>query len=210
MEGRLAIFCQTAGITTCPNNQSRTMTIRATTHSEGRILQTIQGCRRNSNVGVALITSIGSIGFLLASASSYWQLDLLPTGHGSPLLFVPQGLAMGLYGIAGSLLAVYFWIGIALDVGSGENCFNQDNGRLTVRRRGFRQWIQVDLALDEIQAVKVDIREGLNPRRRLALKLRGRRDLPLTGVGQPMALAELEASGARLASFLNVPLQGAS
>ena len=189
---------------------NHTMTIQATTHSERQILQTIQGSRRNSNVGVALITSLGSIGFLLASASSYWQLDLLPTGHPSQLLFVPQGLVMGLYALAGSLLALYFWIGIALDVGSGENCFNQDSGRLTVRRRGFRQWIQVDLPLDHIQAVKVDIREGLNPRRRLALKLRGRRDLPLTGVGQPMALAELEASGARLASFLNVPLQGLS
>ena len=58
--------------------------------------------------------------------------------------------------------------------------------------------------------MKVDIREGLNPRRRLALKLRGRRDLPLTGVGQPMPLAELETSGARLASFLNVPMEGAN
>lgn len=186
------------------------MTIRATSHSDRQILQTIQGSRRNSNVAIALMTSLGSIGFLLASASSYWHLDLLPASHPSQLLFVPQGLVMGLYGIAGSLLTVYFWVGIVLDVGAGENCFNQDSGRLTVRRRGFRQWIQVDLPLDDIQAVKVDIREGLNPRRRLALKLRGRRDLPLTGVGQPMALAELEASGARLASFLNVPLQGLS
>ena len=189
---------------------NHTMTIQATSHSDRQILQTIQGSRRNSNVAIALITSLGSIGFLLASASSYWHLDLLPASHSSQLLFVPQGLVMGLYGIAGSLLTVYFWVGIVLDVGAGENRFNQDSGRLTVRRRGFRQWIQVDLPLDDIQAVKVDIREGLNPRRRLALTLRGRRDLPLTGVGQPMALAELEASGARLASFLNVPLQGAT
>ena len=184
------------------------MTIQATTHSERQILQTIRGSRRNSNLAVALMTSLGSVGFLLASASSYWQLDLLPAGHPSQLLFVPQGLVMGLYGMAGGLLSLYFWIGIALDVGSGQNCFNQDSGRLTVRRRGFRQWIQVDLPLDDIQAVKVDIRGGLNPRRRLVLKLQDRRDLPLTGVGQPMALADLEAGGARLASFLNVPLQG--
>ena len=184
------------------------MTIQATSHSDRQILQTIQGSRRASNVAIAVIISLGSLGFLLASASSYWHLDLLPAGHPSQLLFVPQGLVMGLYSVAGSLLAVYFWIGIALNVGAGENCFNQDSGRLTVRRRGFRQWIEVDLPLEDIQGVKVDIREGVNPRRRLALTLRGRRDLPLTGVGQPMALAELEASGARLASFLNVPLQG--
>jgi len=226
--GKQAMFCQTArgrknnvdvsigsigtDVHPCTSTwrpaPNHTMTIQATTHSERQILQTIQGSRRNGNVAVALITVVGSIGFLLASASSFWHLDLLPAGQPSQLLFVPQGLVMGLYGIAGSLLALYLWIGIVLDVGSGENCFDRDSGRLTVRRRGFRQWIEVNLPLDDIQAVKVDIREGLNPRRRLALKLRGRRDLPLTGVGQPMALAVLEASGARLASFLNVPLQG--
>ena len=55
-----------------------------------------------------LITSLGSIGFLLASVSSYWHLDLLPASHPSQLLFVPQGLVMGLYGIVGSLLTVVF------------------------------------------------------------------------------------------------------
>ena len=59
-----------------------------------------------------------------------------------------------------------------------------------------------------MQAVKVEVRDGLNPRRRLALRLRGRRDLPLTRVGEPMALAELEQSGAELARYLGVPLEG--
>jgi len=54
----------------------------------------------------------------------------------------------------------------------------------------------------------VEVRDGLNPRRRLSLKLRGRRDLPLTRVGEPMALADLERSGAELARYLGVPLEG--
>ena len=64
------------------------------------------------------------------------------------------------------------------------------------------------LPLKEIQAVKVDVRDGLNPRRRLALRVQGRRDLPLTTVGEPMPLAELERGGAELARFLGVPLEG--
>jgi hypothetical protein len=56
--------------------------------------------------------------------------------------------------------------------------------------------------------VKVDVRDGLNPRRRLSLRLQGRRDLPLTRVGEPLPLAELERSGAELARFLKVPLEG--
>jgi len=184
------------------------MTIEAPNRSEQEIRHLIRGSRRSSNVVIALMTTMGGVGFLLASASSYWHLDLLPAGQPSQLLFVPQGLVMGIYGLLGSLLATYLWVGIALDVGGGENYFDQDSGHLRVRRRGFRRWIQVDLPLGDVQAVKVDIRDGLNPRRRLALKLRSRPDLPLSDVGQPMALAELEAMGARLASFLNVPLQG--
>jgi len=54
----------------------------------------------------------------------------------------------------------------------------------------------------------VDVRDGLNPRRRLALKVQGRRDMPLTRVGEPMPLADLEMTGAQLARFLGVPLEG--
>ena len=182
----------------------------STPGSERAILQTVCGSRRSSNIMIAAMVSIGSIGFLLASASSYWHLNLLPADAPMELVFVPQGLVMGLYGTAGSLLALYLWLGIAVNFGSGENHFDLDRGELTVRRQGWRRCIEIRLPLKDVQAVKVDIRDGINPRRRLILKLRGRRDLPLSGVGQPVEVAELEASGARLASFLDVPLQGLS
>ena len=66
----------------------------------------------------------------------------------------------------------------------------------------------MDIPIRDIQAVKVEVREGISPRRRLALKIQGRRDLPLTRIGEPMPLAELEMGGARLARFLGVPLEG--
>ena len=61
--------------------------------------QTVLGSRRLSNLLVALAVSIGGIGFLLASASSRFGRDLLPIGHPAELVWVPQGLVMGLYGI---------------------------------------------------------------------------------------------------------------
>ena len=115
---------------------------------------------------------------------------------------------MGLYGIAAALLSTYLWAVIALDVGAGANSFDKSSGTLTVTRRGFRQQISVTTPLKDIQAVKVDVRDGLNPRRRLALRVQGRRDLPLTRVGEPMPLADLERGGAELARFLGVPLEG--
>jgi len=170
--------------------------------------QAVLGSRRLSNVLVAAVVSTGGLGFLLTSVSSYTGIDLLPIGHPAALSWVPQGLVMGLYGIAAVLLSAYLWTVIALDVGSGANRFDKAAGTLTVTRRGFRQLISVTTALKEIQAVKVDIRDGLNPRRRLALRVQGRRDLPLTRVGEPMPLADLERGGAELARFLGVPLEG--
>jgi len=40
------------------------------------------------------------------------------------------------------------------------------------------------------------------------LRVKGLRDVPLTRVGQPLALSALENQGADLARFLGVPLEG--
>jgi len=82
------------------------------------------------------------------------------------------------------------------------------SGQATIIRRGFRQAIEVVIPLRDVQAVKVEVRDGLSPRRRLSLRLQGRRDLLLTRVGEPMPLAQLELEGAQLARFLGVPLDG--
>jgi len=170
--------------------------------------QPVLGSRRLSNVLVALVVSSGGLGFLLTSASSRLGLDLLPIGHPAALEWVPQGLVMGLYGVAALLLSTYLWSVIAIDVGAGSNRFDLASGEATISRRGFRRCIDVSIPLAQIQAVKVEVRDGLNPRRRLALRVQGRRDMPLTRVGEPMPLAELELGGARLARFLGVPLEG--
>jgi uncharacterized membrane protein YdbT with pleckstrin-like domain len=170
--------------------------------------QPVLGSRRLSNVLVAAAVSLGGVGFLLTSASSRFGRDLLPVGHPADLVWVPQGLVMGLYGLAAVLLAAYLWTVIAIDVGSGSNRFDRAAGEALISRQGFRQRIEVAIPLRDIQAVKVEIREGLSPQRRLALRVQGRRELPLSRVGEPIPLAELELAGARLARFLGVPLEG--
>ncbi|MBM5808809.1 MAG: photosystem I assembly protein Ycf4 [Cyanobacteria bacterium M_surface_7_m2_040] len=177
--------------------------------AEDQVLeQPVLGSRRLSNVLVASAVSAGGAGFLLTSLSSRLGLDLLPIGHPAALEFVPQGLVMGLYGVAAVLLSTYLWAVIGLDVGAGSNRFDRVSGEATISRRGFRQRIDVTIPLVQIQAVKVEVRDGLNPRRRLALRVQGRRDMPLTRVGEPMPLADLEQGGAQLARFLGVPLEG--
>jgi len=89
--------------------------------SQELLEQSVLGSRRLSNVLVAGAVTIGGVGFLLASASSYTGLDLLPLGQPSSLIWVPQGLVMGLYGLAAALLATYLWTVIGIDVGAGTN-----------------------------------------------------------------------------------------
>ena len=90
--------------------------------------QPVLGSRRLSNLLVASAVTIGGVGFLLASLSSYLGRDLLPLGHPAALVFVPQGLVMGLYSLAAALLATYLWYVIAVNVGGGSNRFDKDAG----------------------------------------------------------------------------------
>lgn len=187
------------------------MTATTTPQSDRVLRQTITGSRRLSNYWWAIVVSLGATGFLLAAISSYTKTNLLPFSDPTQLVFIPQGVAMGFYGTAGVLFALYLWLTILWDIGGGYNEFDKNAEQVTVFRWGFpgkNRRIEVTCPLEEVQAVKVDLREGLNPKRALYLKVKGRRDIPLTSVGQPMALSQLENQGAELARFLGVPLEG--
>jgi len=88
-----------------------------TTQRENRIIrQQVLGSRRFSNYWWGIIVSLGATGFFLAALSSYFKVNLLPIGDATQLVFLPQGVAMGFYGVAGILLALYLWVVIILDV----------------------------------------------------------------------------------------------
>ncbi len=73
---------------------------------------------------------------------------------------------------------------------------------------GKNRQIEIDCKTQDVQSVKVDIKEGINPRRGLYLRVKGRRDIPLSRVGQPLSLTELENQAAELARFLGVQIEG--
>lgn len=173
--------------------------------------QEIIGARRFSNYFWAIVVTIGGVGFLLAGLSSYLQTNLLMVSDTSTLQFIPQGIALSFYGVAGTLLALYLWFTVFLNVGSGYNEFNREKGEFIIFRRGFpgkNRRIELTYNLDDIQSVRAEIKEGLNPKRTLYLKVKQRGDIPLTRVGEPISLSELENKGAELARFLTVPLEG--
>jgi Ycf4 len=173
--------------------------------------QTVVGTRRLSNYLTATACTIGGVGFFLASLSSYLKVNLVLLSDPTQLVFFPQGIALGFYGLAGSAIAAYLWLTMQWDVGGGYNEFDKDKKTATIFRSGFpgkNRKIELVYPIEEIQSVKVEMKEGLSPKRALYLRVKGKGDLPLTRVGQPIALSALENQGAELARFLGVPLEG--
>jgi hypothetical protein len=115
---------------------------------------------------------------------------------------------MGFYGIAALLLALYLWILLAINLGAGSNRFDKAAGVVTISRRGYFKPISAEFPMTDVKAVKLEVRDGINPRRRISLRVKDRRDISLTRVGQPLPLDQLEREGAELARFLGVNLEG--
>ena len=187
------------------------MTENLTASNNQCLYQEVLGSRRFSNYWWATVTTIGATGFFLASLSSYLGQNLLPFANPTELIFFPQGLAMGFYGTTGMLLSLYLWLAILLNVGGGFNEFDKSSGKVTIFRWGFpgkNRRIEISCSISDVQIVRIEFKEGLNPRRVIYLRVKGMREIPLTRVGQPLPLAELENRGAELARFLGVPLEG--
>ena len=190
-------------------NNLKELNMESTFTSLSKIEQKINGSRKLSNYLIGAMLTIGGIGFILASISSYTGKDLLPLGNPSSLIFVPQGLIMGAYGVIANILNIYLWYMVFINFGSGLNKFDKNSKIVEIKRKGIFKDVDVKINFDEIKAVKLDISEGFNPRRRIALVLKGRKKiLPLSGAGELKPLLEVEEEGARLARFLSVNLEG--
>ncbi len=187
------------------------MNVPLTSTAQQLLRYEIVGARRLSNYWWATVISMGATGFFLAGLSSYFKVNLLPFSSPTDLLFIPQGLVMGLYGGAGLILAIYLWFIILFNVGSGYNEFNQGTGLVNISRLGFpgkNRRVEVTCPIADVQSVRIEIREGLNPRRALYLRIKGRGDIPMTRVGQPLPLSKIENQAAEIARFLAVPVEG--
>ena len=100
---------------------------------------------------------------------------------------------------------------IFLNIGSGYNEFSKKTNMVTIFRWGFpgkNRRIEFTCPLEEVKAIRAEIRDGINTKRKLYLRVKNKRDIPLTRIGEPISLSNLENQAAELASFLSVPLEG--
>jgi hypothetical protein len=173
----------------------------------------ITGERRISNYWWAFIISLGSGGFLITGILSYLSSSQedLSNALTQNIPFFPQGLLMSFYGSLGILLSLYWWFLIFWNVGSGFNEFNKKEGLIRIFRWGYpgrNRKIDLSYSLNDVEAIKVELKQGLDPQRTIYLKLKGNREIPLTGIGQPLVLKDIEKQASELANFLQVSLEG--
>lgn len=171
----------------------------------------VVGSRRLSNYVWAMISFLGGLGFVLAGLSSYVHTNLLGLSQfkAETLRFFPQGLIMTFYGSLGLVLSFYLALTILWGVGGGFNRFDKQSRNVRIFRWGFpgkHRIIDLNYALDDVLAIRLDLSEGLNPTRRIYLCVKGQREIPLTRVGQPISLEEIEKLASELAQFLQKDL----
>jgi hypothetical protein len=165
------------------------------------------GSRRFSNYWWASIIFLGGFSFLLTGISSYLNLNLLPIIHSQNIVFFPQGLVMSFYGILGLVFSLYLWLTIFWSIGGGFNEFNKQDGIVRIFRWGFpgkNRKIDLLYSIKDVEGIRVELKEGINPKRTIYLRIKGKREIPLTRVGQPLTLEEIETQAAEIAKFLQV------
>jgi hypothetical protein len=195
----------------------------------------IVGERRLSNYWWATIICIGSFGFFFTGISSYFRTFLPSSGNsyfteqngpqfllsflnilssqngGNDINFFPQGLLMCFYGSLGFLLSIYWWFLIFWNVGGGFNEFNKKENFIRIFRWGYpgkNRKIDLYYTLKDVESIRVEIQQGFDSQRTIYLKLKGNREIPITGIGQPLTLKEIEKQASELANFLQVSLEG--
>jgi hypothetical protein len=180
----------------------------------------IVGERRFSNYWWAIVIFLGSCGFLTTGICSYlgisnW-LSLLSFNANevgsdfNVLPFFPQGLLMSFYGSLGFLLSIYWSLLIFWNVGGGFNEFNKKDGFVRIFRWGYpgkNRKIDLSYSLKDVEAIRVELKQGIDAQRTIYLRLKGKREIPLTGIGQPLTLKEIEKQASELANFLQVSLE---
>ena len=69
---------------------------------------------------ISITIFLGSLGFIISSISSYLKITIVPFLYTNEIIFFPQGITMGFYGILGLILSInqlfilYWKIGVVL------------------------------------------------------------------------------------------------
>jgi hypothetical protein len=181
----------------------------------------ITGAQRVSNYWWASVISLGGISFLLTGFAAFLQTNLFIFNQSKSIAFFPQGLIMCFYGSLGLLFGVYLWCTILWRVGNGFNEFSKNQaapdsaqlskaGVVRIFRWGLpgkNRRIDFIYKIQDVEGVRVELKEGVNPKRVISLRVKGKGNIPLTRIGQPISLENIESEAAELAQFLKVSLE---
>ena len=171
----------------------------------------ILGSRRFSNYWWATVILLGGLGFFITGLSSYVQHILVPFINKDILVFLPQGAVMTFYGTLGMVISSFLWYTIILNVGSGYNEFNNVTKVVTIFRLGFpgkNRFLKLQYNINDITSIKIIIEDKFLSKREIFLKMKDKREIPLTKIGEPITILELENQAVELAKFLNIKIEG--
>lgn len=174
----------------------------------------ITGSQRLSNYFWAFLISFGGAGFLITGFVSFINrsggIKGFTSSELSRIEFFPQGLIMCFYGSLGLIFGIYLWLTILWKVGSGFNEFNKSAGIVRIFRWGLpgkERRIDFKYKIKDVEALRVCLKEGVNPRRTISLQIKGKGEIPLTRIGEPIALQDIESEASELAQFLQISLE---
>nr|UCU57555.1 photosystem I assembly protein Ycf4 [Hypericum ascyron] len=173
-------------------------------------IELIVGSRKTSNICWAVILFLGSLGFFLVGLSSYLGRNGISLFASQQILFFPQGIVMAFYGIAGLFISSYLWCTISWNIGSGYDRFDRKEGIVSLFRWGFpgkNRRILLRFFIKDIQSIKIEVKEGIYPRRVLYMEIRGQGAFTLTRTNENRTPREIEKRAAELAYFLHVPIE---
>jgi Ycf4 len=178
--------------------------------SDNTIRENIVGARNISSFVIMLVLFFAGLGFFLAGLSSYFQINLLRLTDTSQISFVPQGVALLFYGTGALGLALYIFLTLLWNIGSGYNEFSKDENIVRIVRLGFpgkNRTIFLSYEFKNIKNLKFLIKQGLNPRCNILLVLKDKREIPLFPAQFLLNPTETEKKAIQLSNFLGVPIE---
>jgi hypothetical protein len=171
---------------------------------------TIIGARNLRTIITTIFLFFAGTGFFLAGLSSYLGINLLFVTSTKNIIFLPQGITMMFYGSLALGISFYLFFTILWNVGSGYNEFSQEEQLIRIVRLGFpgkNKTLFLSYEFFNVKALKVIVKQGLNPRSNLILVLKDKRQIPLFPAQFLLDPGIIEQKGLTLSKLLNVPLE---
>lgn len=174
------------------------------------IKEDITGARNLSSFLIFFVLLLAGTGFFLAGLSSYLNVNLLLVTNTTDIIFIPQGITMLFYGTGAIGIAIYIFLTIFWNIGSGYNEFSKIENIVRIIRLGFpgkNRTIFLSYEFKNIKNLKFLLKQGLNPRCNILLVLKDKREIPLFPAQFLLNPSQLEKKAIQLSQFLNVPLE---